>query len=98
MKSLRRWTVGLVAKVDDVLAQVENHEAVAHEALSDMRKSLARSNGQLARVNRDTEALGRELAETIQDAARWRERARTTEQEDKALECLRRARERDRRR
>jgi phage shock protein A len=90
--------VGLVAKVDDVLAHVENHEAVAHEALSDMRKSLARSNAQLARVNRDTEALGRDLAETIQDAARWRERARMTEQEDKALECLRRAREKDRRR
>jgi phage shock protein A len=93
MNSFRRWTIGVCAKFDDLLGQVENHEALASQALRDMRTSLARANGQLARVERDCRSLEKEAQTCHATAERWRERAQKETDDKRALECLRRGRE-----
>jgi phage shock protein A len=92
MNSFRRWTIGVCAKFDDLLGQVENHEALAAQALRDMRTSLARANGQLARVERDCRVLETEIGTAREHAERWRARAQKEGADDRALECLRRSR------
>lgn len=92
MNSFRRWTIGVCAKFDDLLGQVENHEALAAQALRDMRSSLARASAQLARVERDCRALENEVNAAREDAERWRTRAQKEGSDERAMECLRRSR------
>jgi len=92
MSHFRRWTAGVVSRVDWLVTRVENHEALADSTLLDMRRALARAQARMARVERDGEALRREEASRRADVERWRERARTEEDQERALECLHRAR------
>lgn len=92
MNGFRRWTIGVCAKFDELLGQVENHEALAAQALRDMRASLARANSQLARVEQGCKTLEAEVRAAEEAALRWRTRAKTEGDDERALECLRRAR------
>lgn len=90
MARFKRWTHGVVASIDSLIVQVENHEAQVSSALRELEQGLARSKVQLMRVERDGSALEQALADEREAAARWRERAAREEQEVRALECLRR--------
>lgn len=83
--------------VDGALAQIENHEATVSSAIGRVRQSAARARVQLKRVERDQ----RELRETLsrEEAAvdAWRRRAKEAEDEEEALECLRRHKASERR-
>jgi phage shock protein A len=92
MNSFRRWTIGVCARFDELLGQVENHEALATQALRDMRTSLARANGQLARVEQDCRNLDREVETARSTSEQWRARAGKEGDDQRALECLRRGR------
>lgn len=93
MQRVRWWTAGLISRIDGIVSQVENHEAVAHSAIREVRQAAARARVQLARVKRDGEELRRRLHDEREAEASWRERARRVAAEDeaRALECLRRA-------
>lgn len=99
MQRIRLWTAGLLSRVDWMVAQVENHEAIAQSAIREVQQSAARAKVQLARVRRDGEALREQLAEAQEATATWRERARRIagEDEDSAVECLRRSKAAERR-
>lgn len=92
MSLWKRWMSGVTARVDELVSQVENHEALVESALVEMRAKTARAKARLERVARD----GRELRERVQReraaTASWRERARSCADEARALECLRRGR------
>jgi phage shock protein A len=90
MAQLKRWTHGFVASIDKMIVQVENHEALATSALRDLERGVARAKAQLARMQRDGQALQRALAEEREAVERWRERAKREPDEARALECLRR--------
>lgn len=90
MARFKRWTHGVVASIDSLIVQVENHEAQVASTLRDLERGVARSKVQLMRVERDGLALRQALGEEREARARWRERAKREEQEDRALECLRR--------
>jgi phage shock protein A len=90
MARIKRWTHGFVASIDSMIVQVENHEAQAASALRELEQGVARSKVQLSRVERDGRVMKLALAEEVEAAARWRERARREENEARALECLRR--------
>lgn len=94
MNRIKRWTSALVLRVDQMMAQVENHEALADSVIRDVRRAAARAKVQLGRVQADGEGMRRRLAELEQAESRWRERARECAEsdEDRALECLRRSR------
>jgi phage shock protein A len=76
--------------VDGVLAQIENHEATVTAAISRVRQATARARVQLKRVERDQQALRESLREEEAAVEAWRRRARLEDDEEKALECLRR--------
>jgi len=90
MARFKRWTHGVVASIDSLIVQVENHEAQVSSTLRELEQGVARSKVQLMRVERDGLALKQALAEEREAGARWRERAMREEQEPRALECLRR--------
>ena len=90
MARFKRWTHGVVASIDSLIVQVENHEAQVSSALRELEQGVARSKVQLMRVERDGVALERALAEEREAAIRWRDRAVREEREVRALECLRR--------
>ncbi|MDJ0865832.1 MAG: PspA/IM30 family protein [Myxococcota bacterium] len=99
MERFRSWTAGLISRVDWMVSQVENHEALAQSAIRDVRRAAARARVQLARVRADGERQRRERAEQHEAEHTWRERARAAAEQDetRALECLRRARRAQRR-
>ena len=97
MARFKRWTHGVVASIDSLIVQVENHEAQVSSALRELEQGVARSKVQLMRVERDGAALERALAEEREAATRWRDRAVREEREVRALECLRRHKRSERR-
>jgi len=97
MARFKRWTHGVVASIDSLIVQVENHEAQVTSALRELEQGVARSKVQLLRVERDGAALKQALAEEHEAASRWRDRALREEREARALECLRRHKRSERR-
>ncbi len=94
MGGLRRLASGLWSRVDWMVSQIENHDALVSSALHQVRGATARARVQLVRVRRDTEQLAARAAKAEADVSAWRERARSEAEhdEERALECLRRAR------
>lgn len=90
MNRMKRWTMSVSSWVDGVLAQVENHEAAVDAAIQRVRQSTARARVQLKRVERDQRSLREALLKEEAGVDTWRRRAKLAEQEDAALECMRR--------
>jgi len=97
MNRMKRWTMSMTSWVDGVLAQVENHEAAVSSAIGRVRQSTARARVQLKRVERDQQALRDTLLEEEEAIDAWRRRAKSAEDENVALECLRRHKASERR-
>jgi len=91
MNRVKRWTMSVTSWVDGVLAQVENHEANVDAAIVRVRQSVARARVQVRRVERDHAVLQETLTAEEEASSAWTRRARTLEDEDAALQCLRRA-------
>jgi phage shock protein A len=94
----RRVSSGLVASIDRVIGQVENHEALVESTLKEVRRGAARAQVSLSRVRRDGEGLRIRLSRAAAEQDDWRRRALSCRETDeaKALECLRRAKKADR--
>ncbi|HTM46898.1 MAG TPA: PspA/IM30 family protein [Polyangiaceae bacterium] len=95
MNSMKRLTLSIRARLDQVLSEVENHEALAQSALKELHESIAGARVGLNRVERDESRLNKQKEESAASALRWRERAKTETDQGRALECLRRARRAD---
>lgn len=97
MSLFKRLSATLVSRLDQVVGEIENHDAVIQVALNDMRKKVAKARVRLTQLQRERERLQREANEQQQLAERWRLRARESagSDEHKALECVRRARQCD---
>jgi phage shock protein A len=86
---LKRWSRGVVAGIDGLIVQVENHEAVIASGLSELEASVARARRQLARVALDGQSLRRRRDEQAAAGLALRERARRDPDTAQALESLR---------
>lgn len=93
MKLFKRWTAGVTSRVDWMVSQVENQEALVNSALQDARQSAARAKVQLGRVRQDGQRLRQKLNEAEQSVSSWRDRAIQCGEtdENRAVECLRRS-------
>ena len=91
MAHFKRWTAGLVTRVDSIVVQIENQEALVESVILDLSQRVARARVQLTRVRKDGDALRRRVEETERESTLWRDRARTEPDQARALECLRRA-------
>ena len=94
MNRFRHWTASLVSRVDWMVSQVENHEALADSAIRDLGHHAARARVQMARVRADGRAIQQRRDREREAVSSWRDRARRQDGPDdtRALECLRRAR------
>lgn len=95
MSLFKRLSATLVSRIDQVVGEIENHDAVIQAALNDMRRKIAEARVRLAQVQRETERLQRDADTQQQTARRWRERAVASAAADeaRALECVRRAKQ-----
>ncbi len=89
---VKRLVASVGASFEQFITKVENHEAVAEAVIRDVRASAAKLKVQMGRVTAQAERLQERRDTLAQDAGRWHERAKrlATEDEDRALECLRR--------
>ena len=94
MRIFKRWTSGVVASFDWVANQVENHEALVAAAIAEMQEAAAKARMQMQRVQKDGEKLREQLEKSKADVDNWLDRAKRCPEEDqeKALECIRRKR------
>ena len=95
MSYLKRIRVSLGSQIDNLVSQVEDHEAVVDAAITDARKSLAGAKVRLKRVMHDENDLKTQISSLQQSQKKWRERAKQIGEQDEvtALECLRRSKE-----
>lgn len=90
MALLKRLTATLSARVDRLVGEIENHDAVAEVGIRDQRRAYAKAKVRLARMREEGERLRRRATEAAATAAAWRGRAIAAADEGQALECLRR--------
>lgn len=93
MSIIKRLSATLVSRIDQVVGEIENHDAVIQASLNDMRKKLAEAKVRLSHVRREEAQLKQQIQEQQQNAQRWRQRAIECAKSDetKALECVRRS-------
>ena len=94
MSVFKRLSATLVSRIDHVVGEIENHDAVIQATLNGARRKVAEARVRLAQVQREAERLQAQIDERREQAERWRQRSRETATSDerKALECVRRAR------
>lgn len=97
MNRIRRWKISMTSWVDGVLAQIENHESTVSSAIGRVRQSAARARVQLKRVEHDQRTLRDTLLKEEEAVQLWRHRAKQAEEQEQALECLRRHKASERR-
>jgi len=91
-KWFHRYRISLSSRMERVLDQVENHEAVVEAAIKEAREHAARARVKLNRVHRDGESLRERAKQLTTDAEQWQARAVSCAEEnrERARECLRR--------
>lgn len=92
MSVLKRFSTTVVAHIDRLVGSIENHDAVIDAAIRNARQAAARATVRLERVRRDGERLRQRLDTLRANEQNWARRARAcaAQNEDTALECLRR--------
>ena len=92
MSIIKRLTATFSSRVDQMVGQIENHDAVVEVAIKESRQATAKAKVRLARVQRDGELLRNKINQLQNDETLWTNRAREMahKDEEKALECVRR--------
>jgi len=90
MSIFKRLSATLVSHIDQVVGEIENHDAVVKATLQDMSKKIAEAKVRLAEVYREQERIQQQIQEQQQHMERWRQRAiqSAKRDENKALECI----------
>ena len=90
MNLLTRITATLTGKMEEMVSQVENHDAVIAAALKDTRAAVAKAKVRLDRVRKDGNNLRQRIEECNRMQIVWADRARGSAAHDeaKALECI----------
>ena len=91
MSLLKRLSATIVSRVDQMVSQIENHDAVVEAAIRESRQAAAKARVRLSRVRGDGEKLQKRIAELRASQTQWTERARSVaaDDRDRALECMR---------
>jgi len=94
MSLFKRLSTTLFSRIDQVVGEIENHDAVIQASLNDMRKKVAEAKVRLGQVHREKEQLEQQSQELQENARRWQQRAVecADSDEEKALECVSRSR------
>ena len=93
MSILKRLSTTLISRIDRVVTEIENHDAVIQAALNEMNSKMAKAKIALKQACRERDRIKTELETQQSNVHRWQERAIICAKTDesKALECLRRS-------
>jgi phage shock protein A len=91
MSILKCLTATLSAQADQLVGEIENHDAVVAARIRGARRAYATARVRLGRLTRDGERLRERLAALRAGHDTWRGRAAGCDDEQRGLECLRRA-------
>lgn len=100
MRAWRRLTTSMASRFEAVVSQIENHDALVNATIRESEEARARAKVRLAQVSRDLNRTRRQLAGAEEAAELWKARAVRVASEDeaRALECLRRRKHAERER
>jgi phage shock protein A len=95
MSIFKRLRTTISASVDQMVGDIENHDAVVDMSIKEARQAVARSKVRLAKLKIDGAKLKRRYAELSNAETQWTQRAKNNAEKDenKAIECLRRRNE-----
>lgn len=87
---IKRLAASVSACFEDFVTKVENHDAVAKIAIEDVQKAAAKIRSEKNKVDQRVKRLNEEKNHYEISIQRWKERAKSsvTQNEAKALECL----------
>jgi phage shock protein A len=88
MSLFRRMTATLSTRVDRLVGELENHDAVVEAGIRETQRTYAKARVRHDRMSREGERLRRKLDLQRREATTWRERALSCEDEETALACL----------
>ncbi|MCH2547682.1 MAG: PspA/IM30 family protein [Alphaproteobacteria bacterium] len=90
MRLFTRISATVSSKLEDMVAHVENHDAIIAATLRETRAAVAKSRVRLERVRKDGQALRQRMETLIEQEKLWTDRARSVAASDeaKALECV----------
>jgi len=97
MSIFKRLSTTITASLDNMVGEIENHDALVKATLKDLNKKVAEANVRLGRVRQEAAQLQSQIRSLQTDAELWRSRAieSAKSDENKALECVSRARHSD---
>ncbi|MGE4131055.1 MAG: PspA/IM30 family protein [Bdellovibrionales bacterium] len=92
MGSIKRLVATVTAQFNDIVDQIENHEAVAASAIKRFRTQVHEAKVQVRLLEREWKHAQDYHAKCVKEADLWRARAKSYAESDKekALECVRR--------
>ena len=98
MGLIKRLTATVTASFDSIVGQIENHQALVEQAISEMKRSAVQANRELRRVKGDGSKLEEKIKELSESSISWESRAKkiATTDKEKAIECVRRKKSTDR--
>ena len=93
MSIFKRLSATLVSRIDHVVGEIENHEAVVQASINEMSKKLAQAKVHLKQVHREEEKLQQQIRTEQENIQRWQQRAVISAKTDEkaALDCVQRA-------
>ena len=93
MSILKRLSTTLFSRIDRVVGEIENHDAVIQATLNEMRTKVAEAKVRLSQVRRDQEGLRQQIKKQDEQSQQWRKRAIESAETEEAvaLECLNRS-------
>ena len=92
MSLIKRSFTTLFSRIDNIVGEIENHDALIKATITEQRKKIAVAKVQLARVRSNEQQLKGQIAELALNERRWSQRAvkESATNEEKALTCLHR--------
>ena len=95
MSLINRIYATVTARVDRVVSEIENHDAVIESAIRDNQQSLARAKVRFNRLQSDGRRIRQRLDQLQKAEQQWSDRARNNADgnEQMALQCLKKRRE-----
>ena len=94
MSLFKRLSATFVSRIDQVVGEIENHEAVIQASLTEMNKKVVGAKVRLTQVRKEGQRIQQQILQQQENAKLWRQRAVNNAKEDegKALDCLSHAR------
>ncbi len=92
MSLLKRLSITLFSRIDGVVADIENHDALIKAALDEQSQKIVSAKRQLIKLKRKRQHIENSIAELLKSEKLWEKRAvaEASNNQQRALQCLQR--------